>query len=134
LWQFLLLKYSFYKEDYMALGEMNSGNKTLPEWSEVQNKPSEFNPATHIHNDLYPEGDNRNDNTSPSDYYGVDRNDYNGRLIFRGLKLSDKIGLSSGHSCAFLIGLSSWYDDTGGGSFEFAFSNGNIYYRQGTTS
>ena len=32
----------------MALGEMNSGNKTLPEWSEVQNKPSEFNPATHI--------------------------------------------------------------------------------------
>lgn len=118
----------------MALGEMNSGNELACEWSDVQNKPSEFNPATHIHNDLYPEGDNRNDNTSPSDYYGVDRNDYNGRLIFRGLKLSDKIGLSSGHSYAFLIGLSSWYDDTGGGSFEFAFSNGNIYYRQGTTS
>lgn len=117
----------------MALGEMNSGNELACEWSEVQNKPSEFNPATHIHNDLYPEGDNRNDNTSPSDYYGVD-GDYNGRLIFRGLKLSSKIGLSSGHTCAFLIGLSSWYDASGGGSFEFAFSNGNIYYRQGTTS
>ena len=47
----------------MALGEMNSGNKTLPEWSEVQNTPSELNPATHIHNGHYPEGDDRNDNT-----------------------------------------------------------------------
>ena len=39
----------------MALGEMNSGNEKLPEWSEVQNKPSEFNPAAHINIDLYPE-------------------------------------------------------------------------------
>lgn len=119
----------------MALGEMNSGNEMTTEWNEVQNKPSEFNPSKHFHNFIVDDGDNRDSNTAPSDYYGDKNNDdCHGKMIFRGLKLSEKIGLSSGHSCAFLIGLSSWYDDTGGGSFEFAFSNGNIYYRQGTTS
>ena len=71
----------------MALGEMNSGNETLPEWSDVQNKPSEFNPSTHFHNFIVDDGDNRDSNTAPSDYYGDKNNDdCHGKMIFRGIK------------------------------------------------
>lgn len=71
----------------MALGEMNSGNEKLPEWSEVQNKPPEFNPSKHFHNFIVDDGDNRDSNTAPSDYYGdKDNDDCHGKMIFRGIK------------------------------------------------
>lgn len=81
----------------MALGEMNSGNKTLPEWSEVQNKPSEFNPSEHFHNFIVDDGDNRDSNTAPSDYYGDENNDdCHGKMIFRGIKRTSAVNLSAG--------------------------------------
>lgn len=117
----------------MALGEMNSGNEKLPEWSEVQNKPPEFNPSKHFHNFIVDDGDNRDSNTAPSDYYGdKDNDDCHGKMIFRGIKKTSAVNLSAGgNGYCFLLGLCGWKDYTGGYSYEIAFCNRNIYYRPG---
>ena len=70
-------------------------------------------------------GDNRNDNTLPSDYAN--------KLIFQGLKNNTKINSPSTDNYSYLFGLRGWSDNSGGNSHELAFNNSGIFRRQGAT-
>lgn len=67
------------------------------------------------------EGDNRNVNTSPSDYKN--------NMRWRGLKTSSVISLNSNTGYAYLLGLRGYVDQTGGKSREIAFTNNGIFTR-----
>lgn len=96
----------------MALGEMNSGNDNI-NWDSVTNKPNTFPPSGHGHWYLSDEGDNRNTNTTPDSYNKFEYSSHGG-LAFRGLKSCSAIGLNSGATYAYLLGLSGWKDSSGG--------------------
>lgn len=68
------------------------------------------------------EGDHRDTNTSPNDYY------YSVR--WRGMKQPEAIGLTTTSNFAYVLGLRGWNNHTGGGAHELAFgSNGFIFHR-----
>lgn len=100
-----------YNDNHILLG--GGGTKLISSFA-VQN---------HTHYSLETEGDNRSTNTTPNDYVNC--------LAFRGLKSTNALGFSGPGNYAYLLGLRGWADQSGGGSFELAFSSSytGIYYR-----
>ena len=69
--------------------------------------------------------DTRNTATAPGDY------DMEMRLQFKRLSAIGLSGIALGTYCQ-LLGYRAWTDDTGGRAHELAFTDGGIYYRNGT--
>lgn len=95
-------------------------------WGSITGKPDTFTPASHNHDRLVTEGDNRSTATAPNDYYNT--------LRFRGLKQNDAIGYPSGDNYSYLIGWRGWTDSSGGYSREIAANNSGIYTRIGEST
>lgn len=66
--------------------------------------------ASRIPSSLVPEGDNRNVNTTP--------NDYNNKLLFKGIKANSTIGLANGQNYSYVLGIRGWSDSSGGDAVE----------------
>lgn len=81
--------------------------------------------SNHTHFYLQTEGDYRDYNTTPNDYYN--------NFVFRGIKTQNAIGTPAG-SYAYLMGLRGWSDSSGGDSHELAFVNAGVYHRMGATT
>ena len=95
-------------------------------WGSITGKPDTFTPASHNHDRLVTEGDNRSTATAPNDYYNT--------LRFRGLKQNDAIGYPSNDNYSYLIGWRGWTDSSGGYSREIAANNSGIYTRTGEST
>lgn len=130
-----------------TISNTHVGYNAVTSWDKIQNKPSSFTPASHTHDDRYYTetemnakldgkanayhthysistiADNRNTNTTP--------NDYNGTLIFQGMKFNNKINSPSSDTYSYLLGLRGWADSSGGNSHELAFNNTGVYWRNG---
>ena len=59
--------------------------------------------------------------------------DYNGKLIFTGMKTNATIGITSELTYSYVIGLRGYSSKDGGGSHEFAFNDNAIYHRMSST-
>lgn len=83
-----------------------------------------------INAQLYNNVDTRYNTTKP--------NDYNGRLLFTGLKsvaAAEVENLVSGLAYVTLLGLRGFYDETGGYAHEFCFASGQgFFHRAGNTT
>lgn len=132
-----------------TISNTHVGYNAVTSWDKIQNKPSSFTPASHTHDDRYYTetemnakldgkanayhthysistiADNRNTNTTP--------NDYNGTLIFQGMKFNNKINSPSSDTYSYLLGLRGWADSSGGNSHELAFNNTGVYWRNGSS-
>lgn len=102
-------------------------------WDNVSGKPSSYPPSAHGHYYLADEGDNRSTATTP-DTYNNFPNSPHGGIAFRGLKYCTTIGLNSGATYAYLLGLRGWGDSYGGNAHEIAFTDSGIYVRNGSTT
>ena len=102
-------------------------------WDNVSEKPSSYPPSAHGHYYLADEGDNRSTATTP-DTYNKFPNSPHGGIAFRGLKYCTTIGLNSGTTYAYLLGLRGWGDFSGGNAHEIAFTDNGIYVRNGSST
>lgn len=102
-------------------------------WGNVSEKPSSYPPSAHGHYYLADEGDNRSTATTP-DTYNNFPNSPHGGIAFRGLKYCTTIGLNSGTTYAYLLGLRGWGDFSGGKAHEIAFTDNGIYVRNGSST
>ena len=102
-------------------------------WGNVSEKPSSYPPSAHGHYYLADEGDNRSTATTP-DTYNKFPNSPHGGIAFRGLKYCTTIGLNSGTTYAYLLGLRGWDDSSGGNAHEIAFTDNGIYVRNGSST
>lgn len=59
--------------------------------------------------------------------------DYNGKLIFTGMKTNTTLGITSELTYSYVIGLRGYDNKDGGGSHEFAFNDNAIYHRMSST-
>lgn len=59
--------------------------------------------------------------------------DYDGKLIFTGMKTNATIGITSELTYSYVIGLRGYSSKDGGGSHEFAFNDNAIYHRMSST-
>lgn len=59
--------------------------------------------------------------------------DYNGKLIFTGMKTNTTLGIISELTYSYVIGLRGYDNKDGGGSHEFAFNDNAIYHRMSST-
>ncbi len=59
--------------------------------------------------------------------------DYNGKLIFTGMKTNTTLGITSELTYSYVIGLRGYSSKSGGGSHEFAFNDSAIYHRMSST-
>ena len=104
-----------------------SGSAGSVAWGNVSGKPANYpGGCTGSAGSIATEGDNRNVNTSP--------NDYQNKLIFRGLKKNTAINSPSSSVFSYLIGLRGWSDSSGGNSHELAFNDTGIFHRSGGSS
>jgi len=102
-------------------------------WGNVSGKPSSYPPSAHGHYYLADEGDNRSTATTP-DTYNNFPNSPHGGIAFRGLKYCTTIGLNSGTTYAYLLGLRGWGNSSGGNAHEIAFTDNGIYVRNGSST
>lgn len=102
-------------------------------WGNVSEKPSSYPPSAHGHYYLADEGDNRSTATTP-DTYNNFPNSPHGGIAFRGLKYCTTIGLNSGTTYAYLLGLRGRVDFSGGKAHEIAFTDNGIYVRNGSST
>ena len=82
--------------------------------------------SSHSHYSLRTIADNRGINTKP--------NDYNGVIVFSGLKGSSSINSPSADIYSYVVGLRGWSDSSGGDAHEFAFNNTGVFRRVGETT
>lgn len=124
-------KFKSIKTDWNSVTDKPS---TFPStWGSVSGKPSSYPPSAHGHYYLADEGDNRSTATTP-DTYNNFPNSPHGGIAFRGLKYCTTIGLNSGTTYAYLLGLRGWSDFSGGKAHEIAFTNNGIYVRNGSST
>ena len=71
-------------------------------------------------------GDTRSTATTP--------NDYNGKLLGRGIKNTSAIGSPDSNTYATVFGWRGWNDSSGGNSWELASTNSSLYIRNGATT
>ena len=122
-------KFKSIKTDWNSVTDKPS---TFPStWDSVSGKPSSYPPSAHGHYYLADEGDNRSTATTP-DTYNNFPNSPHGGIAFRGLKYCTTIGLNSGTTYAYLLGLRGWGDFSGGNAHEIAFTDNGIYVRNGS--
>lgn len=117
--------------DAKTVGDKFKSIKT--DWNSVTDKPSSYPPSAHGHYYLADEGDNRSTATTP-DTYNNFPNSPHGGIAFRGLKYCTTIGLNSGTTYAYLLGLRGWGDFSGGKAHEIAFTDNGIYVRNGSST
>lgn len=124
-------KFKSIKTDWNSVTDKPS---TFPStWDSVSGKPSSYPPSAHGHYYLADEGDNRSTATTP-DTYNNFPNSPHGGIAFRGLKYCTTIGLNSGTTYAYLLGLRGWGDFSGGNAHEIAFTDNGIYVRNGSST
>lgn len=124
-------KFKSIKTDWNSVTDKPS---TFPStWDSVSGKPSSYPPSAHGHYYLADEGDNRSTATTP-DTYNNFPNSPHGGIAFRGLKYCTTIGLNSGTTYAYLLGLCGWGDFSGGNAHEIAFTDNGIYVRNGSST
>ena len=124
-------KFKSIKTDWNSVTDKPS---TFPStWDSVSGKPSSYPPSAHGHYYLADEGDNRSTATTP-DTYNNFPNSPHGGIAFRGLKYCTTIGLNSGTTYAYLLGLRGWGDFYGGNAHEIAFTDNGIYVRNGSST
>lgn len=124
-------KFKSIKTDWNSVTDKPS---TFPStWDSVSGKPSSYPPSAHGHYYLADEGDNRSTATTP-DTYNNFPNSPHGGIAFRGLKYCTTIGLNSGTTYAYLLGLRGWGDFSCGNAHEIAFTDNGIYVRNGSST
>jgi hypothetical protein len=102
--------------DPVILGEAPAIENT------VQSPDAIYSKLGHVHEDLFVP-DTRGDATTPNTY---------SKELQLNFKSTTSIGLSGAGTYALVVGLAPWGDDSGGGNFELAFSNGKTFIRYGT--
>lgn len=124
-------KFKSIKTDWNSVTDKPS---TFPStWDSVSGKPSSYPPSAHGHYYLADEGDNRSTATTPDSYNNFPNSPHGG-IAFRGLKYCTTIGLNSGTTYAYLLGLRGWGDFSGGKAHEIAFTDNGIYVRNGSST